>query len=391
MKVTIIGAGPAGIYTALLLEELKGEVHLFEQNQDIGEKLKTTGGGRMNVTNTVFSDTEFSSNQHRWVERLFKNPHFTNRYNILEKLGIEYQYEKNRAILKSQDAVAEVARLKTKLLDQPNLTLHLNTKVKELTPTEDGFTVNGQIFDTVVLTTGGMYRMMDLGPKEHIYTLPQSLGHTVTDVCPSLCPLLFRDKDLKQFSGISFVGTLTDIDTQKSCTDDLLLTHFGISGPVALDFSSFAGQNVELSFIPDLSESEFINEFNTLRQGKNGIKKFLRQFLPQRLAIFHIEKAGIKQDFIADLPKKQLQALTKSLFHYPIPPRQPNVYPGSWTTKGGIDLNEVKTKNLESKIIPDLHFAGEILDFNGLCGGYNISFAMISAQIVADDLLKKCA
>lgn len=393
MKIAIIGAGPAGIYTTLLLQELTGEVHLFEQNKDVGEKLKTTGGGRMNVTNKVFSPLEFSSEQHRSVERLFKNPHFENRYDILEKLGIEYQWEKNRAILKSQNAVAEVARLKARIEAQSNAFLHLNTKIESIVREESGFKItwnNGQgadFFDRVVLTVGGMYRMGDLGPVEQIYSLPLKVEHTITDVSPSLCGLIFIDKPLRAFSGISFVGRLTDIATRRSITDDLLITHVGISGPAALDFSSFAGEKVEMSFITEIEEKIFVERFNALRMGKHSIKKFLKEFLPQRLVVFHLERSEIDQEFIADLPKQKLQNLVQSIFHYPIPERRPNVYPGSWTTKGGVALDEVLTKNLESKKVPGLHFAGEVLDFNGLCGGYNISFAMISAQIVADDLL----
>lgn len=391
VNIAIIGAGPAGIYTTLFLNKLPGEVHLFEQNKDVGEKLKTTGGGRMNVTNKVFSPTEFSSTDHRWVQRLFKNPHFAGRYKLLEELEIKYQWEKNRAILRSQDAIAEVARLKQKVKTQQNCTLHLETKIQAVKKMGEKFIITttaqeNHEFDKVVITTGGMYRMFDLGPKEKTYELPLSLEHSVTDVSPSLCALIFRDKPLRAFSGISFVGRLNDEVTGKSTTDDLLITHFGISGPAALDFSSYAGEKVTLSFITEVSESEFIAAFNQLRNGKNSLKKFLKSFLPERLIKFHLERAEIDQDFIADLPKAKLQKLIISLFHYPLPPRQANVYPGSWTTKGGIALEQIQTKNLESKIISGLHFAGEILDFNGLCGGYNISFALISARIVADSL-----
>ncbi len=387
MKIAIIGAGPAGIYTALLLEDFEGEVHLYEQNKDIGEKLKTTGGGRMNVTNKVFSETEFNSEDEKWVQTLFKNPHFENRYHLLEKLGIEYQWEKNRAILQSQDAVAEVDRLKSKVLEQDNLTLHLNTKIESIESQDAGFTINGESYDRVVLTTGGMYRMKDMGDSDYIYRLPQSLEHSITDqISPSLCPLIFLDKPLRAFAGISFVGRLTDTTNKKSVIDDLLITHFGISGPAALDFSSFAGEKIELSFVTSVTEKEFIHQFNESRNGKNSIRQFLKEFIPKRLVDYHLDRAEIDQDFMADVPKAKLQNLVKSLYHYPIPPRQKNVYPGSWTTNGGVKVEDIETKNLESKKHPGLYFAGEVIDCSGLCGGYNISFAMISAQIVADDL-----
>jgi len=389
-KIAIIGAGPAGIYTTLLLNNFQGEVHLFEQNKDIGEKLKTTGGGRMNVTNKVFSDQEFSSCSVNLYRKIFKNPHVKNRFEILKKLGIEYQWEKNRAILKSQNAVAEVARLKKLLQKQHNCTLHCNTKIEHIEPSHGKFKINGENFDYVILTTGGMYRMFDSGDAQKIYQIPYQLGHHITEVSPSLCALIFKDQKLRNLSGIAFEGVLRDKQNNNSVQDDILLTHFGISGPAALDFSAVReSENIELSFIAHTTEPEFIKHFNQARNGKQGLKKFLKQYLPERLAQFHISESKITQNFIADIPKVKLQALCKSIFHYPLPKCQPNSYPASWTTKGGVKLEEIKTHSLESKIIPNLFFAGEILDINGLCGGYNISFAMISAQIVADAILKQ--
>lgn len=370
-------------------------MYLFEQNKDIGEKLKTTGGGRMNVTNKVFSPTEFSSEEQRWVQRLFKNPHFEHRFDLLEKLGIEYEWEKNRAILKSQDAVAEVARLKELVLAQKNVSLCLDTKIAKIEQLNDLYEItaaDGTVydgFDSIVVCSGGMYRMRDLGKKEHIYSLPLEAEHAVTDVSVSLCPLLFKDKALREFSGISFVGRLTDMDANKSVVDDMLITHYGVSGPCALDFSALRSQNTQLGFITQVTEKDFVLEFNVLRNGKNSIKKYLKKYLPNRLVAFHLERAGITQDFIADLPKAQLKLLVDSLFHYVLAPARKNSFPEGWTTKGGVALKNVKTKNLESKLHAGMYFAGEVLDFNGLCGGYNISFAMVSAQIVADDILKK--
>lgn len=393
-KIAIIGAGPAGIYTTLLLNDFQGEVHLFEQNKDIGEKLKTTGGGRMNVTNKVFSEQEFNSCSNNLYKKIFKNPHIKNRFNILEKLGIEYTYEKNRAILASQNAIAEVARLKRLLQAQSNSSIHLNSKIINIKNKDSKFEISSnqstEFFDYCVLTTGGMYRMFDLGDSEKIYQLPHQLGHHTTEVSPSLCALIFKDQKLRDLSGIAFEGILRDKKNNKSVQDDILLTHFGISGPAALDFSAIReSENIELSFISNITEKEFIKSFNQAREGKQGLKKFLKQYLPERLAQFHTQESHITQNFIADIPKIKLQALCKSIFHYPIPTCQPNSYPASWTTKGGVKLEEINTHSLESKLVTNLFFAGEVLDINGLCGGYNISFAAISAQIVVDAVMKK--
>ena len=348
----------------------------------------------MNITNKVFSDQEFSSSSTNLYKKIFKNPHIKNRFEIFEKLGIEFEYEKNRAILASQDAVAEVARLRRKIQAQPNALLHCGEKITDIIPQNNQFQLhtnkeNDQFFDAVVITTGGMFRLFDLNSAEECYQLSIQLGHHITPLSPSLCPLIFQDKDLRTLSGITFEGILKDEVNNVFIQNDILITHFGLSGPAVLDFSAcYKSPQITLAFTT-IKEHDFITRFNTARSGKQGLRKFLKQFVPERVAAFCIAKSDIQQQFIADMPKKKLQKLCQTLFHYPIPPPQPNSYPASWTTKGGIKLEDINTATLESKIVPHLFFAGEVLDINGLCGGYNISFAAISAQIVADAVLKE--
>ncbi len=392
-NIAIIGAGPAGIFTAILLNKFKGNIHLFEQNSDIGEKLKLTGGGKMNITNKVFSEQEFSSSINNLLKKIFKNHHAKEREEIFKKLGIKYFYEKNRAILKSEDANLEVARLKKVLINQKNLKLHLNTKILEINSNKNGLELKSSkeimIFDTVIITTGGMYRLKDCGTKEEIYKLSNQTNHTLTTLSPSLCPLLFSDLKLKNFSGISFNGKLTDNMNNKSIQGDILITHFGLSGPAVLDFTANEKSgNISLCFTTKITKEKFIKEFNKMRNGKNSIKKFLKNYLPQRLIDFHLHESEISENFMSDLPKIKLKKLTDSIFNYSISNIKPNTYPSSWTTRGGIPLTEINTATFQSKKHPNIYFAGEVLDVNGLCGGYNISFAAISAAIIADGILK---
>ncbi len=398
-KIAIIGAGPAGIYTSLLLADFKGEVYLFDQNKDVGEKLKTTGGGRMNVTNKKFSAEEFSSQSNNLLKKLFKNPHVNNRHLIFEKLGIKYQWEKNRALLASQNAPLEVARLKAKALEQNNLSLRLEHKATGIEVLENGsFRIkfetpnNTQLldFDTVILSGGGMFRMKDLGDTEKIYALPLQLGHSLTEVQPSLSPLIFTDKALRELKGVSFEGTLTDTQNKKSVTDDMIITHFGLSGPAVLDFSAFReSESIELCFTAHLKENQLRDQINTQRQGVHRLRALLREHFTKTLTDFFLQQADLSiETIVADLPKAKLNRLIQTVFHYPIPKVQSKNYPSSWTTKGGVRLDEINTATLESKRVPGVYFAGEIMDTNGLCGGYNISFAAISAAIIADSLLK---
>ncbi len=330
---------------------------------------------------------------------MFKNPHFTNRDLIFEKLGVEYEWEKNRALLRSQNAPLEVARLKAKALAQTNLKLCLEHKATAIEKLESGlFRINFETpnnlsvldFDFVVLSGGGMFRMKDMGDTDKIYKLPLQLGHTITDVQPSLSPLIFTDKALRELKGISFEGILTDTQNKKSVSDDMIITHFGLSGPAVLDFSAFReSESIELCFTTQLKEHELRDKINAARQVSVRLRALLREYFTKNLTDFFLLQADLNvETVIADLPKAKLHKLIQTIFHYPIPKVQSKNYPSSWTTKGGVKLEEINVARLESKLAPGLHFAGEIMDTNGLCGGYNISFAAVSGQIVAESILK---
>lgn len=388
-NIAIIGAGPAGIYTAMFLEKCDADVTLFEQNPHIGKKLRITGGGRMNVGNKKFSVNEFSSSSKNLLKRLFKNRHFQRRDEILEELGIDIVWEKNRAILQSGDAKEEVFRLSDELRYQENVVLELGNAVEKIENKDDGFVIDGKFFDAVILAQGGMYRMGDLKHQEEIYKLPILLGHTVTSVAPSLGALMFTDRHLAELSGLAFVGKLRDVKQKRDVSGDILITHIGLSGPAVLDFTAQqCSDHIELSFVPDISEEEFRVQINAERTGATFLRTFLKKFLPQRLVDEVLRRSKISADMqIANLQKKQLGELCKTLFRLRIPDLKDNIYPSCWTTCGGIPLGEVHTATLESKIISGLYFAGEILDVNGLCGGYNIGFASISARIVTDAIM----
>jgi len=284
------------------------------------------------------------------------------------------------------------------VLAQPSLKMCLEHKAVNIEKLESGpFRVtfetpeNTQVldFDKVVLSGGGMFRMKDMGDVDKIYKLPLQLGHSITAVQPSLSPLIFTDKVLRELKGVSFEGVLTDIQNKKSVADDMIITHFGLSGPAVLDFSAFReSESIELCFTTKLKENELRDKINIQRQGVQRLRALLRDHFTKNLTDFFLVQAELSiETIIADLPKAKLHKLIQTIFHYPIPKVQSKNYPSSWTTKGGVRLEEINTATLESKLAPGAYLAGEIMDTNGLCGGYNISFAAISAQIVADAIL----
>ena len=400
MKIAIIGGGPAGIFTSYFLRNFKGEIWLFEQNANIGEKLKLTGGGRMNVTNKKFSGDGFSSRSKNLLKNLFKNPVTKSCEKIFEELGVGYKWEGDRAILASESATAEVERLTELLERQKNLKISTSCKVSDVKISENKFIVKfeqknsskEEIFDVLIITSGGMFRIKDVFDSEKIYKIPLELGHTITDLSPSLCPILMPNNPFFDLAGISFEGSLFCPKNKKYVSGDILITHNGLSGPAVLDFSSMMERDeIELSFISEICENDFQKEFWKLRDSKETVKNFIHKFLPNRVCDFLLLKNGFNLDMkIASVGKELFKKLQKDLFHYEFKNVKLADYQFAWTTKGGIPLDEINVATIESRLHKNLYFAGEILDVNGLCGCFNISFAAISGKIVSDAIFSIC-
>lgn len=386
MKIAVIGAGPAGIYLSLFLKKCSGKVFLYEKNSKVGKKLKITGGGRMNLGNNKFSVNCFTSQEKNTLRNIFKNPHSKRIFSLFNEIDTKYKSEDNRLVLKSEDAIEEVKRLENLLVKQKNLELVTNTEVKEVTTKNDFFIINGKKFDFVVITTGSQVRIGEKITKNKAYTLPSSLGHNITETEPALCPLITKKDLFKGLEGISLECSLRNPKRKQKTTGNILFTHQGISGPAVLDFTvNELEEEIELNFLPNDTEEKMRNRILENRKGKVSLKKILAEYLPKRIIIWQLKIANIDEDkIIANLGKTEQNSLLNNLYRFKIQNPKKAPVQASWTMRGGVDLQEINPSTLESKIHKNLFFAGEILDITGLCGGFNISFAMLSAKIVSD-------
>lgn len=415
-KIAIIGAGPTGIFTALFLKNFQGTIHVFEKNKEIGEKLKLTGGGRMNVTNKKLTSDHFFSSTQREKINFFKNPLFKKIPELFTALGTEYVWEGERAILKSGSAKTEVQRLRNMLTSQQNIKIHCNSEIIDIRKNidKDMFSLNiktvnnkksennkienttdqndekkdarKEFFDIVIATTGGMFQKNYQPNKEKTYSLFEQTEHFIVKPSPSLSPFRFIDKPLQKLSGVSFKGTLSD---GKHCiTDEMIITHFGLSGPAVLDFSALWGKKTDviINFLPNFSSKKLLETLQDLRNGKNSILSFFSHQVSKRLAQFLIEKSEITKLFFADITKIEMNNLVENFTKYNI--SKPELFPyfGCWTTKGGVSLRDVYMHSLESKKVSHFYIGGEVLDIDGLCGGYHISLAALQGKIISESI-----
>jgi len=388
-KIAIIGAGPAGIYTTLFLRDFFGQIDLYEKNSTIGKKLSLTGGGRMNLSNRNFSVQNFYSQEKNILKNIFKKPYAQNILELFEELGTKYKWEADRAILASESAKKEIERLQKMLASQRNTKIHLGQTVSQIKTHNGKFLIGKEIYDYVVLSSGGQVCVGE--DSADIYALARQLGHTLTEITPALCPLLCPKNIFVGLAGTALECRLMDPQRKQSTQGDLIFTHVGISGPAVLDFSlGYDTGAILLNFLPNLTEDDLKQKLAESRRGKIFLRSFLAHFLPKKIVLWQMQFAQIDADkLVTDLKKTELQNLLKNLYGFRLDGLRKPDFGSSWTSRGGVKLSEISYATLESKLHPNLFFAGEILDITGLCGGYNISFAMLSAKIISETILRK--
>ncbi|VHH00677.1 tRNA uridine 5-carboxymethylaminomethyl modification protein MnmG [Streptococcus pyogenes] len=377
----IIGGGPAGMMAAISSSYYGYKTLLIEKNRRLGKKLAGTGGGRCNVTNSGNLDVLMAGipGNGRFLYSVFSQFDNHDIIDFFEENGVKLKEEDHGRMFPTTDksrTIIDALEKKIKALGGQVLT---STEVVSVKKQDDLFYLKSadQTFtcQKLIVTTGG---------KSYPSTGSTGFGHdiarhfklTVTDLEAAESPLL-TDFPHKVLQGISLDDVTLSYD-KHVITHDLLFTHFGLSGPVALRLSSFVkgGEIAELDFLPHLSTDD-LTAYLSDQRDKN-IKNALKGLLPERVADFLSEDYPEK---VKQLSPKQEKELLDKLKHLQIPITGKMSLAKSFVTKGGVDLKEINPKTLESKKVPGLYFAGEVLDINAHTGGFNITSALCSGWI----------
>ena len=393
MKTAVVGGGAAGFFLAVNLKEMMPdmEVTIFERSQHVLTKVEISGGGRCNCTNSFEEVTDLSQvypRGHRLLKRLFNNFDYRDAYAWFERHGVPLVTQNDQCVFpEAQDSHA-IINCFLSLARRYHIEICKGSKVQSL---DD---VKG--YDYVVVTTGG-------SPKGEGLRWLQALGHEIEQPVPSLFTFSIADKRLQ-----ALMGVVTDVETMIPGTKlraagPLLITHWGLSGPAVLKLSSHAArylaeQNYQAPLaVRWLSLSD--QEISTLlyEQVATQPKKQLTTYNPfglqQRLWAYLVEKALEVRAQIrwAELNKKDVNRLVNVLLNdiYQIAGRAP--FKDEFVTCGGISLKAINTSTLESKHVTHLYFAGEVLDIDGVTGGFNFQAAWTTAYTVATSIVRTCS
>ena len=377
----IIGGGPAGMMATIASASYGQSTLLIEKNKKLGKKLAGTGGGRCNVTNNGTLDDLMAGipGNGRFLYSVFSQFDNHDIIQFFTDNGVKLKVEDHGRVFPTSDQSRTIIQaLENKILEL-GASLMTNCEVVSVTKPEDVFIIKSSehtwTADKLVVTTGGK-SYPSTGSTGYGYEIARHFKHTITDLEAAESPLL-TDFPHKALQGISLTDITLSYD-KHIITHDLLFTHFGLSGPAALRMSSFVkgGEILSLDLLPTTSSQELKDFLEEHRE--KAIKNSLKTLLPERLADFLAQGFPEKAK---QLTPSQTEELIQKIKAMPIPVTGKMSLAKSFVTKGGVSLKEINPKTLESKLVPGLHFAGEVLDINAHTGGFNITSALCTGWV----------
>ena len=398
--IIVIGAGAAGMIAALAAKSAAGagavRVLLFDGNEKVGKKLFITGKGRCNVTN--------ASDMKTVMENVVSNPKFlysafkcfgsADIMKILEDGGCRLKIERGNRVFPVSDHSSDVINTLYKLLKNAGVNIKLNCIIKKLLinyrKCSGVVLANGSSIsaDAVIVATGGIsYRLT--GSSGDGYKFASAAGHKVSELYPSLVPLVLSEHDCTRLQGLSLKNVNAAVyKGSKRIYDgfgELLFTHFGVSGPLILSASSYiAGlvKNGNLRLVIDLKpaldknvlDARILRDFEKYKN--KSLKNALGDLLLQSLIPVIIDRMNISPETrVNEIKKEHRHRLVNILKDFEFTITGMRGFDEAVVTKGGVSVKEVEPSSMESKLIKSLYFAGEVLDLDALTGGYNLQIA----------------
>ena len=408
MKCVVIGGGASGMFCAGMLAQNGHDVTLLEKNEKLGKKLYITGKGRCNVTNDADRET--------LLQNIVTNPKFAisalskftpqDTMAFFEEKGVPLKVERGNRVFPQSDKSSDIIKALEKWLQKVGVNVLLNQEVKGIKIADNGavgvFTHTGEILaDKIIVATGGV-SYPATGSTGDGYKWAKALGHTINELKPGLNGMLA--KGTTPLSGLTLKNVRAEIYSNDSLLDsefgEMLFTHVGVSGPIILSLTSRINKyytngsfnrdiELRIDLKPAISDEELnqrlIKDFK--EKANLDIKNLMPQYLPKALIEYVLKQANIKENIKCNsitfqMRENLIQALKGLRFKI----QGIDKIEASIITSGGIDVKEISPKDMQSKIIPNLYFIGEVLDIDALTGGFNIQLALSTAYAMAKSL-----
>ncbi|HUQ96840.1 MAG TPA: NAD(P)/FAD-dependent oxidoreductase [Chitinophagaceae bacterium] len=404
-KLVVIGGGAAGFFCAITAARLNKnlQVVLLEKTAKLLSKVRVSGGGRCNVTHALFDNTELSKRYPRgqhFVKKLLYQFSPADTINWFAERGVTLKTERDGRMFPVTDSSQTIVDCLMAEARKHQVAIIQQTEVKQLSIADatfriigtNGFTCNA---DFVCIACGGY-------PKTSMFDWLQNLGHAIAEPVPSLFTFNLPKHPITALMGVSVPQVKVKIEGSKLAEEGpVLITHWGLSGPAVLRLSAWGARELavknyifkaHIHWVPAESEASLKAFFQNARvqERTKKISNHAGFGLPNRLWHFLLESAGISPDQrFADLPAKAENLLIKLLVDYVVDVQGKTTFKEEFVTAGGIQLSEVDAATMMSKKVANLFFAGEIVDVDGITGGFNFQHAWASGFVAGTEISKR--
>ncbi len=382
--VVVIGAGAAGMMSAIEAGKRGRKTLLIDHSKKIGEKIRISGGGRCNFTNINTSPSKYISNNPSFIISALSQYNQENFIDLVKKYKIKF-HEKKLGQLFCDSSAQEIIDMLLNECQLANVILKVDTKVLKINYKDKIFIIrdnlNTYLSSSLIIATGGL-SVPKIGASKFGYDVAKQFNINVIDTVPALVPLTFNEKILNKCKLLAGVSANAVISLKKTFFEEgMLFTHRGLSGPSILQISSYwkEGDSINIDLCPEK------NIFNLLLEKRNifpkqNINTIINYFLAKRLATLICEENQITGN-IGELSNKNIKKLADSINNWIVHPTGTEGYRTAEVTLGGVDTNELSSKTMMSKKYPGLFFIGEVVDVTGHLGGYNFQWAWSSGYI----------
>lgn len=388
MKIAVIGGGAAGFFAAIHASGKGREVTIFEKSPKLLSKVKVSGGGRCNVTHRTMEISKLVKNYPRgekFLKRVFRHFSIPDTFNWFESRGVELKVESDGRVFPTSNSSQSIVDILISEVENCQVKILISTGIKELNPTKWGYELITEkgVFraDAVVIATGGH-------PKSDGYNFLKSLNHTINSPIPSLFTFNTPGEPIRELMGVAVSDGLVKIEgTKLNYRGPILITHWGISGPAVLKLSAFGAEwlhehqyqaNAIINWNSNFGENDFLQQLSNYGKAHPNRKVLTHTLfdIPSRLWEHFCHRSEVDQNQLyGNLPKKQLNRLVQNLFCYILEVNGKTTFKEEFVTAGGISLEEINPETMQSLYHPNLYFAGEVLNIDGITGGFNFQAA----------------
>ena len=390
----IIGGGACGLMTAVQAGFLGKRTLILEKNDQVGAKILISGGGRCNYTNLHTTAQNFISENEHFCKSALSQWTVDDSISFFETYGITGQEKTLGQLFPTSNKAKDIVHIFIELCDQLDQKIELNCEVKSVVKTDAGFEIgyeqNGKsikiITEKVVLASGGL-PISKMGASDFSLRVAKQFGIKLTQTAPALVPLTITGKEEEWYASLAGNSIKAIVSNDEiSFEENILFTHWGLSGPAILQISSYwkPGSSIEIDLLPHQNILQLL-EKERAANGKKGLANFLSDFYTRKF-IDAISKFIPTEKNLASLTKEDFIAIEAFIHHFKVKPAGDKGYDKAEVMRGGVSTEEISSKTLEAKKVPGLYFGGECVDVTGWLGGYNFQWAWACGYVIGQNI-----